>query len=268
MGLYVTGDTHGEEGRFRYMDSEILRTLKNERRHAKKNTHSYKLILTSKGLNTIMGEKIISKVMEKEHISFEDKKIFLLTFPEYEVDDRIINACINLGFMEENIYKTSDYEGIPVNEMPDVDVLFCTEGNVFEIISYLRLQKFDVYAKKIMAKEGSLYIGSSAGACIAGGDVRIAEPFDHNFMHVTNYEGLELTPGEDDGKSDTIISHYTFKECKNYLSELSPQERAEYGEVYNEILNVANEEALVMDITKTYGKRDLTRKKRIRLEVG
>lgn len=27
MGLYVTGDTHGEEGRFRYMDSEILRTL-------------------------------------------------------------------------------------------------------------------------------------------------------------------------------------------------------------------------------------------------
>lgn len=30
MGLYVTGDTHGEEGRFRYMDSEILRTLKED----------------------------------------------------------------------------------------------------------------------------------------------------------------------------------------------------------------------------------------------
>lgn len=30
MGLYVTGDTHGEEGRFRYRDSEILRTLKED----------------------------------------------------------------------------------------------------------------------------------------------------------------------------------------------------------------------------------------------
>lgn len=30
MGFYVTGDTHGEEGRFRYKGSEILRTLKEE----------------------------------------------------------------------------------------------------------------------------------------------------------------------------------------------------------------------------------------------
>ena len=30
MGLYVTGDTHGEEGRFRYMNSEILKTLKED----------------------------------------------------------------------------------------------------------------------------------------------------------------------------------------------------------------------------------------------
>ena len=27
MALYVTGDTHGEEGRFKYMGSEIMRTL-------------------------------------------------------------------------------------------------------------------------------------------------------------------------------------------------------------------------------------------------
>ena len=34
MALYVTGDTHGEEGRFKYMGSEIMRTLTKDEKYS------------------------------------------------------------------------------------------------------------------------------------------------------------------------------------------------------------------------------------------
>lgn len=207
-----------------------------------------------------MGVSVLKKVIMEENLSFVDKRIFLLTFPEYEVDECIVQACIDLGFKLENVFKSADYESVNVDDMPDVDCLFCTEGNVFEVISYLRLHKFDIYAKKIMSKEGSIYIGASCGAYLAGADTQIAEHFDRNFARITNFEGLCLLPGNGN-KSDTIIPHYTYKQLKSFEEKLSEEERNSYETIYN----VSNEEALVMDIKKNAMVRQLIRRRKIRL---
>lgn len=226
-------------------------------------SHSYKLILTAKGLNTQMGINILKKTMIEENLSFEDKRIFLLTFPEYEVDERIVNACIELGFKIENIYRTKDYECVDIENIPDVDAVYCTEGHTFEVISYFRLHKFDLYAKRIMSKEGSIYIGSSCGAYLASADIKIAETFDKNFVNVTNFEAFCLLPGNSE-KSDTIIPHYTYEQKKLFEEQLSEEERNRYQEIHS----VSNEEALIMDIKKTAMIRYLVRKRRIRIEDG
>ncbi len=220
----------------------------------------YKLILTSKGLNTAFGTQLMKDVVEKERLSFVNKKIFLLTFPQYEVDEKVVNACKELGFAEANIYKTADFEGKSIDEMPDVDVLYATEGNVFEMLSYLRLYKFDLYAKRIMEKNGSIYIGSSAGAAFASSDVKLAEYFDRNFSQVKNYEGFALLPGTE-LKADTIIPHYTLEQCEQFVEKLSEAEKDKYETIHN----ISNEEALIMDMRKKGTHRELVRKKQMKL---
>lgn len=61
---------------------------------------TYKLILTSKGLNTRKGTILIRRAYEKEKIKYGS--IFLITFPRYEVDEIVVRNCEELGF--ENIY--------------------------------------------------------------------------------------------------------------------------------------------------------------------
>ena len=51
---------------------------------------TYKLILTSKGFNTLMGKDLIRRAYEKEKIKCES--IFLITFPEYEVDEIVVKS--------------------------------------------------------------------------------------------------------------------------------------------------------------------------------
>ena len=61
---------------------------------------TYKLILTSKGLNTRKGTILIRRAYEKEKIKYGS--IFLITFPRYEVDEIVVRNCEELGF--ENIF--------------------------------------------------------------------------------------------------------------------------------------------------------------------
>ena len=102
---------------------------------------TYKLILTSKGLNTRKGTILIRRAYEKEKIKYGS--IFLITFPRYEVDEIVVRNCEELGF--ENIFLAKEFEGKSICEMPEVDVIYVTEGNTFEIIDYIRKNHFDTY---------------------------------------------------------------------------------------------------------------------------
>lgn len=223
-------------------------------------TCEYKLILTSRGLNTVFGKDLIKKVFEKEKL--EPTRIFLMTLPTYEVDDVIVKHCKELGFTE--IFKAGDYENMDVNDMPAVDFIFATEGNIFEVVDYMRKNRFDVYINNQLLRNRAIYIGSSAGAMVSSNSFREAENFDSNFIGMIDFNGLMLMPHKD-GVGDTVIPHYTFKQLQTYIDNMDEIDRLRYSEIYN----VSNEEALVLDCKRTANgsseKVELLRKRRVRL---
>lgn len=218
----------------------------------------YKLILTSRGLPTSLGKKVLKKTFEKERLV--PGSIFLMTLPKYGVDEAAVRACRELGFTE--IYLAGEYEGKDIREMPEVDAVYATEGNMFEVADYARKHHFHDYIK-FMVLRGATYIGASAGAVFASASFKEAENFDKNFLKMTDFQGLCLLPG-DHGLSDTVIPHYTFKQLKTYMAGVSGEERARYRNLYN----ICDDEALILDCKKTEKAVELLKKRRIRVESG
>lgn len=214
----------------------------------------YKLILTSRGLNTLYGRQLMHTVFERE--SFKPTNIFIITLSEYEVDDIVINACKKLGFQEDKIYLAADYETKMLSEMPDVDYIYVTEGNTFEVVNYLRRNQFDLYIKKMIGK-GANYMGASAGAIISSFDFKQAENFDSNYMLMEDFTGLCLLP-----EKDIVIPHYDYEQLQRYIAASPKEEIVGYSHIYN----IRNEEALVFECSGVSGKVEIMRKKRIRLE--
>ena len=220
----------------------------------------YKVILTSRGLNTAFGRELVGEVFKREHIDCAGKSIFLLTLPEDGMDEIIEKNCLSLGFSE--VYKATDYEHSEEDTMSEVSMIFVSEGNTFDILQFSREHKFDEYVKKNMDCDGVVYIGSSAGAVLAGSDIKIAEWLgDKNRKGEKNYSGFKLLPG-DNCKSDTVVPHYTFKERQMFESNLDKNERNRYLNIHN----ISNVEALVLDIQSNSESKTLIRKRRIRIE--
>lgn len=221
----------------------------------------YKLILTSRGLNTVFGKKLMKIVFTKEKL--KPTSIFLMTLPSYGVDEITIKHCRGLGFNE--IYMAGDFEGKASSEMPSVEYIFVTEGNTFEVVDYIRQNHFDEYIKKQVIENKATYIGSSAGAIYAACSFKEAENFDSNFVGMTKYKGLMLMPHKD-GVGMTVIPHYAFDQLKTYISNMDEIDKSRYSE----ILNVANEEALILDCKRTMMRStevvELVKMRSIRLE--
>lgn len=215
----------------------------------------YKLILTSRGLNTNIGKDIIREVYDKEKIDYGN--IFLMTVPGYEVDEIIVRNCRELGYKE--IYVAKDFEQKTLEEMPKVEAIFVTEGNTFEVIDYIRKYHFDKYIRK-MVEQGATYIGSSAGAILSGGSFKEAENFDSNFAGIIDFTGLCLMPREGD-LSDIVIPHYTYKQLQNYIGNMTDEEIHKYKTIYN----VSNDEALILDCKRVAGNVEMIKKRRIRV---
>lgn len=196
-----------------------------------------KLILNSKGLNTRIGSLQIGKELDVlTNNCTQEKSIFIVSFPEYYVDELIRDHCKNvLGILPENIffsgYEVPDFSFVP-------DIVYVTEGNTFEVLDYMRKYKIVEYIKALFEdKKSSIYIGSSAGAIIAGKDILLANDFDKNFVRMNDdYTALGLFDG-------TIIPHYTPEELERYISYTDDLILRRYSRIYS----VSNEEVLVID---------------------
>ena len=95
------------------------------------------------------------------------------------MDELIFRNCIDiLGFKSERVRFSS--EGIP-NDNPEF--IYVGEGNTFEILKYMRDRGLVTYIKEVcMKREDLIYLGSSAGAMIAGSDIMLARDFDSNYV--------------------------------------------------------------------------------------
>ena len=195
-----------------------------------------KLLLNSKGFETKLGTlQIRTKCLELNMEDFANKSIFVVSLPSYEVDERIVNNCVEiLGFKRENIYLSAD--GIPKETMIP-DVIYVTAGNTFEVLQYMRDFGLVDYIKDMFKKsENLIYIGSSAGAMIAGTDIKLALDMDSNFVRMVDFTALDLFVG-------TIIPHFKPEELERYKAEKEESVLEEYPMIYS----VSNEEVLVLD---------------------
>lgn len=191
-----------------------------------------KIILTSYGLTTGIGRKLISKELKEYDLA--DKKIFLFHEPHYSIETMLIEACLNLGFKKENIVLSGQQKSY--QDVLECDIYYCTEGNTFEVLSILRERGLDSVIKEGFKKGNKIYIGCSAGAAIAGVSIEEVKDFDRNFVGMVDFEGLNLFDG-------IIIPHYTKSELKRYISNSPGIE-----EKYNMILSVSNEKSLVLEV--------------------
>ena len=197
-----------------------------------------RIFLNSKGLNTKVGcKQIKEKLLELAGSDLVSKTIYIVSYPEYEVDEVILENCITeIGLQRENIrlseWQMPDYKFTP-------DFVYVTEGNTFEVLNYMRKLGICDYIRHLVYEDEKsfIYIGSSAGAAIAGSDIMLAKNFDSNFVGMFDYTALGLFNG-------AIIPHYTKENLNRYIACTEDHILERYPNIYS----VGNEEVIVLDI--------------------
>ncbi len=190
-----------------------------------------RLVLNSRGLNTKIGCKQICERISDDEIY--KKSMFIVSYTPYGVDDIIINNAVEImGFQKENLYLSVN--GVPKGVIPDY--VYVTEGNTFEVLQYMRDNLLIDYIKVLMKNERSTYIGSSAGAMIAGTDIMLASDFDSNFVGMIDFTALGLFDG-------TIIPHYEPENLQMYIQNTEKH----ILNRYSKILSVSNDEVIVLE---------------------
>ena len=194
-----------------------------------------KLILTARGLNSETGQKIIRKCLTEEE-EREKKTILLISIQEYRIDEILKQASMELGFLEEHIFLASGQ--IDLKKMRP-DYIYVTEGNVYQVLDYMRKNGLLKFIQEQMKRTDCTYIGSSAGAMIAGTDIYLAEDFDENIVGLTDLRALGLFDG-------SIIPHYSRRDLKRYIKNSNQKDIGPYSELYS----VDDNEALVAEDSK------------------
>ena len=209
----------------------------------------YRVILSSKGLNTLMGTALIREALHLLKIVPVDETILLVVPEDYFVQDLLVESCKKIGFRKENIYLSRDFEQL---EGRSVSTCYVTEGNTFEVLDYMRKRGLTEYVKDCVQK-GGIYIGSSAGALIASKDITPATDFDVNFCEMRDFDSLDLLDGS------VVIPHYTYHQLQQYLSMFGGKDN------YKSIKNVADEEALIYEVRDEDGMWSVMGERRVRL---
>ena len=195
-----------------------------------------KIILTSQGLCTQMGDRLIHRVIS-DMGDRENKKILLVDIKKYRVTEKLKEACISMGFEKSNIFATSEAEA---GGFPDsFEYYYVTAGNTFEILKEIRIKKLAGLIKRSMLENNATYIGSSAGAMIAGIDVRLALDFDRDMENLDDYRALSLFNG-------TVIPHYSKADLRRYIKNTDSDVLAGYDKIYS----VNDNEALIGEFEK------------------
>lgn len=191
-----------------------------------------KLILTARGLNSETGQKIIRKCLTEEE-EREKKTILLISIQEYRIDEILKQASMELGFLEEHIFLASGQ--IDLKKIQP-DYIYVTEGNVYQVLDYMRKNGLLKFIQQQMKRTNCTYIGSSAGAMIAGTDIYLAEDFDENIVGLTDLKALGLFDG-------SVIPHYSGQNLKCYIKNSNQEDIRRYSELYS----VDDNEALVAE---------------------
>lgn len=179
-----------------------------------------RIILTSHGLHTPLGYDLIDdQIPRKER---EKGKILLISLPEYEIGGYLSVHCQLMGFKEENIAVFEEENAQEIKKR-QYDFFYISEGNTFDMLQYIRDNEL-VELIREGVKNGACYIGASAGAHIAGIDVKAALPFDKNRIGMTDFTGLGLFEG-------VAFPHYDYFDQKRNAVLMEFEQSNKYGYV-------------------------------------
>lgn len=87
-------------------------------------------------------------------------------------------------------------------ELAEADLLFVGGGNTFQLAKHVKEHDFENALLQFVANGGDYY-GGSAGAVIAGSDIRTAAGMDANDVELADLQGLSLV------KNLAVLPHYS-----------------------------------------------------------
>lgn len=106
--------------------------------------------------------------------------------------DQEITQMEQAGFELVMIDIEGKKEGELRKAFKDIDAIFVTGGNSYYLLYHTRASGFDRIAKE-MVNNGVVYIGSSAGALLAGKNIDIARKLDDpSLVNMSDFTGLGL----------------------------------------------------------------------------
>lgn len=188
-----------------------------------------KVILTSVGVNNKKGKDLFSSKLCD--IELSDRKLLIVTLKKYGISGILRDAFVDFGYSFSNIFIIESIEDCVDNNIYDT---YISEGNVFSILELIKKTSLeDVIIDSY--NNGAIYMGSSAGAMIAGKDIFCGKDFDKNDREIKDLDALNLV------SECEIIPHYTKRELARYIRN-TPEIKGRYKKVYN----IANDDVIVI----------------------
>lgn len=180
----------------------------------------------------------------KKYIKPSDKIGFIPTASELD-SERWYMEKYRDYFIEEhydliNIDITNETKDKILNKFNSSDVIFVPGGNAFYLLQ--QLKKKEVFQDLISFAKNKIYIGVSAGACIACPNIEYLEKFDNKdeAVDLVSYDAMNLINGY-------ILPHYNAKEKYSKLIDEVVNEHKEVN-----YLVLTNEQAIIVEDKDNY----------------
>lgn len=185
-----------------------------------------------------------NKEIIKEYIAEKSKIEFIPTASELDDDrwymekDREDLIKMKFNVMDIDISKESKEKII--EKFNSVDIVFVAGGNCFYLLQQLKMK--DVLQELIDFANNKIYIGSSAGSCIACPSIDYAEKLDDISQAplLSNYDAMNLV-------DFYILPHYNSKEKYTNLADEIERKYNNY-----KFIKLSNEQAIIVDNLNRY----------------
>lgn len=185
-----------------------------------------------------------NKAIIKKYIVQRSRIGFIATASELDDDrwymEKDKSDLINMNFYLTEIDITNETKESIVEKFNSVDAIFVAGGNCFYLLQ--QLKEKDVLNELIDFSNKKIYIGSSAGSCIACPSIDYAERLDdqNEAPLLKDYTAMNLIDGY-------ILPHYNSKEK---YTNLSNEIIKEYPNL--KFIPLTNEQAIIVNDRSDY----------------
>lgn len=185
-----------------------------------------------------------NKEIIKEYLPKNSKVGFIATAADLKDDKRYIEKdkkdLKNMKFKLIDIDITKESKDEIREKFSDIDAIFVAGGNCFYLLQ--QLKKKNVLKELINFANDKIYIGSSAGACIACPSIDYVQKLDNKYQapYLNNYSAMNLI-------DKYILPHY--QSSKEY-TELINETIKEYKDL--DFLTIRNNQAIIVENRSNY----------------